>query len=68
MIAYVSGKLAEKKLSSLLNETQEKNVQLEQTKKAMLNVLEDVEEEREKTSLERDKINTILQGIGGTSE
>lgn len=41
-----------------------KLLETENAKKATLNIIEDVEEEREKVSKEKDKIDAILQSIG----
>jgi PAS domain S-box-containing protein len=41
----------------------EKEQSLQQAQKAIMNVLDDVQEEKQKISLERDKIGTILFGI-----
>ncbi len=42
----------------------EKQKYLEDQQKAVLNILEDIEEEKENVSKEKDKINAILQSIG----
>ncbi len=53
-----------KELSSSLKETKKNNDLLEENKKAMLNILEDVEAEKEAADKEREKINTIIHSIG----
>lgn len=45
-------------------EIKEKQKFLKDQQKALINVLEDVDEENRKVSKEKDKINTILQSIG----
>lgn len=50
-------KFAETKMADLLEKSQTQNKQLQETKKAMLNVLEDVEEDKERLSI-------ILHSIG----
>ncbi len=52
------------KVKKQTQEIQESKKQLEDQQKAVLNILEDVDEERKKAAQERDRINTILQSIG----
>ena len=51
-------------LNKKVNEIETKKDNLEQSEKAMLNILEDVEEEKAKLSFEKDKVNAILYSIG----
>lgn len=54
----------DRKVEQQTKEIEHKNKSLENEQKAMFNVLEDVEEEKEKTKVERDKIDAILHSIG----
>jgi PAS domain S-box-containing protein len=51
-------------LSSTLAKMGEKNADLEKTGKAVLNVMEDLAEEKEKIAAEKNRIETILRSIG----
>lgn len=53
-----------KELSAGLKQIERKNFLLENNKKAMLNLLEDVEKEKEIAHQEKDKTETILYSIG----
>lgn len=57
-------KSGSKEFRSQEKELKSKNVLLEDTKIAMLNLLEDLDEEKDFLQRERDRINTILQSIG----
>ncbi len=52
------------KVAEQTKEIIEKQKYLEDQQKAVLNILEDIEEEKENVKKEKDKINTILQSIG----
>lgn len=52
------------KLEEANSQLEEKNVQVDRSKKAILNVLEDVQEEKDKTIRERNRIKAILESIG----
>jgi len=54
----------DRKVSEQTLEIVQKKQELENVQRSILNVLEDVESERQKTVLEKEKINTILQSIG----
>ncbi len=54
----------DKKVEEQTREIREKNIDIENQKKAILNILEDVSAERDQVSRERDKTNTILKSIG----
>ena len=54
----------DKKVTEQTREIREKNIDIENQKKAILNILEDVSAERNQVSRERDKTNTILKSIG----
>lgn len=58
----VKNKTAE--LSMTLAKFEEKNLDLEKTKKAILNVMEDLSEEKDKIGSEKNRIETILKSIG----
>jgi len=66
MVSVIKKSHAEvdRKVEEQTKEIVEKQKLLENQQKAVLNILEDVEEEKEKASLERDKTNAILQSIG----
>lgn len=57
-------KSSEEELEKAVKDYEDKNELLENTKKAVINLLEDVEEEKTKASDERERLNTILQSIG----
>ena len=59
-----SRKNIEEKVEQQTGEIKEKAKILEDQRKAILNVLDDIKEEKEIASRERDKVNTILQSIG----
>lgn len=52
------------KVQKQTKEISDKAKDMEDQQKAILNILEDVEEEKENTTREKDKINTILHSIG----
>ncbi|MCX6743210.1 MAG: PAS domain-containing protein [Candidatus Parcubacteria bacterium] len=52
------------KVQEQTQKIQEKNIDNENQKKAILNILEDVSAERDQVSKERDKTNAILKSIG----
>lgn len=54
----------DEKVKQQTKEIKEKASYLEDQRKAILNILEDVEEEKQKTKREKDKIDAILQSIG----
>ncbi|MDD2758592.1 MAG: PAS domain-containing protein, partial [Patescibacteria group bacterium] len=54
----------EKKVKEQTEVIGQKAKDLEDQKKAILNILEDIEEEKGNSEKERDKINTIIHGIG----
>ncbi|MBI5221570.1 MAG: HAMP domain-containing protein, partial [Candidatus Magasanikbacteria bacterium] len=54
----------EQKVAEQTAEVDKKAEELADQKKAILNVLEDIQEEKQKTAKERDKIDTILRSIG----
>jgi len=54
----------DKKVTEQTREIREKNIDIENQKKAILNILGDVSAERNQVSRERDKTNTILKSIG----
>jgi PAS domain S-box-containing protein len=54
----------DKKVKNQTKEIHQQKTSLEERQKAMLNILEDVEEEKGKVSKERNKINAILHSIG----
>jgi len=54
----------DKKVQNQTNEIVAKQEYLHDQQKAVLNILEDVEEERNLTAQEKDKVETILQSIG----
>lgn len=60
--AEVESKTA--KLTSTLDLMQQKNQDLEDSKKAIVNVMEDLNEEKEKIAAEKNRIETILRSIG----
>ncbi len=66
MVAAVraSRKEIEEKVEKQTEEIKNKAKVLDEQRKAILNVLEDVSEEKEIASKERDKVNAILQSIG----
>lgn len=55
---------AQKQIADTLNKIEEKNKNLEETQKAVLNVLDDLELEKQKVTIEKDKIDAIIQSIG----
>lgn len=59
-------KVAEKtlELSKNLETISEKNKDLEDSKKALINVMEDLNEEKEKIANDRNRLETILRSIG----
>ncbi|MDD4333360.1 MAG: ATP-binding protein [Patescibacteria group bacterium] len=57
-------KEADKKIIEQTKEITESQATLELQQKAVINVLEDVEDEKNKVSHERDKINAVLHSIG----
>lgn len=56
-------KYAEKQLKDVLLDVQEKNNQLQESKKAIMNILEDVVVEREEAKSQEQKLAAILQSI-----
>ena len=54
----------DKKVEEQTHEIVEKSAFMEDQQKAVLNILEDVEDEKEKVGQERDKIDAILHSIG----
>ncbi len=59
-----SRKGVEKKVKDQTAEIMQRQVELREQQMALINILEDVEEEKDKTSLEKDKLDTILHSIG----
>ncbi|MBD3300454.1 MAG: PAS domain S-box protein [Candidatus Moranbacteria bacterium] len=54
---------AQERLNQYFKKIKQKNSTLEKTKKAMLNLLEDIQEEKRKTTEEKDKVSAILENI-----
>ncbi len=54
----------EKKVAKQTKEIVASNKRMASQQEAVLNILEDIEEEKDRTEQEKDKANTILQGIG----
>jgi len=54
----------DQKVEDQTKDIRQKSINLQKQKIAILNILEDVQQESNKTARERDKINTILQSIG----
>ncbi|MCX6743151.1 MAG: HAMP domain-containing protein, partial [Candidatus Parcubacteria bacterium] len=52
------------KVKEQTQEIREKSIDIENQKKAILNILEDISAERDQVRRERDKTNTILKSIG----
>ncbi len=57
-------KTSEEKMQKLLDDFESKNDLLEKTKLAVINLLQDVQDEKQVSLAEKDKLNTILQSIG----
>lgn len=51
-------------LSSSISKIEDKNTDLENTKSAIMNVMEDLSEEKNKIAAEKNRIETILRSIG----
>lgn len=66
MVASIKASRAEvdQKVLAQTKDIQEKQTDMENQQKAILNILEDVEEEKNNVSREKDKINAILYSIG----
>lgn len=56
-------KFAEKQLKDVLIDIQEKNSQLEESKRAIMNILEDVVAERAEATAKEQKLSAVLQSI-----
>ncbi|HOY46457.1 MAG TPA: ATP-binding protein [Candidatus Dojkabacteria bacterium] len=62
-VDITKSKYAEQRVRETLTDLQGKNAELEQTKLAVLNVLEDINVEKAKVLAEEQKLETILQSI-----
>lgn len=54
----------DKKVSDQMKEIKERSLEMENQQKAVLNILEDVDEEKHNVEKEKDKLNKILYSIG----
>jgi PAS domain S-box-containing protein len=62
-VDITKSKYAEQRVKETLTDLQSKNSELEQTKLAVLNVLEDINVEKAKVLAEEQKLETVLQSI-----
>lgn len=62
-VDITKSKYAEQRVRETLTDLQSKNAELEQTKLAVLNVLEDINVEKAKVLAEEQKLETVLQSI-----
>ncbi len=53
-----------KQLEETLSDVENNNIDLENTKRAVLNVMEDLSEEKDKMTIEKNRLETILASIG----
>lgn len=65
MVAVIASRAeVDNKVSEQTKEITEKAQDMQDQQKAIINILEDVEEEKELTEREKDKVDTILKSIG----
>jgi PAS domain S-box-containing protein len=57
-------KMSKKKIDDYVNLLKSEKGKVENQQKAVLNVLEDIKEEKDKAALEKEKVSTILHNIG----
>ncbi|MCA9386794.1 PAS domain-containing protein [Candidatus Dojkabacteria bacterium] len=62
--AIIKRKKSEKELHNAINQVSKQNSELEDTRKATMSLLEDIEEEKEKNKIDKEQLEVILNSIG----